>query len=188
MSDTMGKYTTALDGFERVVRAVPADRWESASPCTGWAAIDVAGHVTGGLHMLRILATGGTLEGERPSNRHLAGADPVASFGSARAAAVPTLTAEALATVVPGPAGEMPLGLLIDTIMTGEVMLHTWDLARAAGVDVELDPAMAEEMLARWEPMDGPELRNPQVFGPRLTAPDGASSGDRLLAFSGRQV
>ena len=188
MSDTMGKYTTALDGFEQVLHAVPADRWESASPCTGWAATDVAGHVTGGVHMLRILATGGTLEGERPSDRDIAGGDPVASFGSARSATVPALTSEALATVVPGPAGKMPLGLLIDTIMTGEVMLHTWDLARAAGVDVELDSAMAEEMLARWEPMDGPELRNPQVFGPRLTAPDGASSAVRLLAFSGRQV
>ena len=105
---------------------MPEDRWESASPCVGWAAIDVA--------------------------------------------------------------GEMPLGVLIDTIMTGEVMLHTWDLARAAGVDVELDPVMAEEMLTRWEPMDGPELRNPHVFGPRVTASEGASSADQLLAFSGRQV
>jgi uncharacterized protein (TIGR03086 family) len=188
MSDTMGKYTTALDAFERVVRAVPGDRWESASPCVGWAAIDVAGHVTGGVHMLRILASGGNLEGHRPSGRDVARADPVASWSAARAATVAALTPEALAKVVPGPAGEMPLGVLIDTIMTGEVMLHSWDLARAAGVDVELDPAMAEEMLARWEPMDGPELRNPQVFGPRLTAPEGASSADRLLAFSGRHV
>ncbi|HEX6493160.1 MAG TPA: hypothetical protein VF112_06580, partial [Candidatus Dormibacteraeota bacterium] len=140
------------------------------------------------VHMLRVLAGGGKLEGDRPSDRDIAGADPVGSFSGARAATIAALTPEALAMVVPGPAGEMPLGVLIDTIMTGEVMLHSWDLARAAGVGVQLDAALAEETLARWEPMDGPELRNPQVFGPRLTAPEGASSADRLLAFTGRQV
>jgi hypothetical protein len=35
----------ALDGFDAVVEAGPADRRDAPSPCDGWSAADVAGHV-----------------------------------------------------------------------------------------------------------------------------------------------
>jgi uncharacterized protein (TIGR03086 family) len=186
--DPLADYTTVLDGFERVLREVPADGWEGASPCEGWAARDVAGHVIGGVHMLGMLATGTTPPAERPSDREMAGDDPVASWRAARAATTAALTPEALERVVPGPVGDLPLMILIEQFMTGEMLVHTWDLARAAGVDVELDPALVEDTFARWEPIDSAGMRSPGVFGPALPAPEGASRQDQLMAFLGRRV
>ncbi len=37
---------------------VPRDGWDAPSPCAGWTARDVAGHVTGGQYLIRALATG----------------------------------------------------------------------------------------------------------------------------------
>ena len=103
MSDTMATYTTVLDGFERVLRAVPADRWESPAPCEGWSTIDVAGHVIGGVRLMGILAAGEP-QPERPPDRAHAGDDPVAGWEAARAATAAALTPEALARRVRPPA------------------------------------------------------------------------------------
>ena len=188
MTDTLARYATVLDGFERVLTAVPAGAWENPSPCAGWAAIDVAGHVIGGVRLISMLAEGVELP-ERTSVRAPAGNDPVAAFAAARAATTAVLALETvLDRVVDGPVGPMPLQILIEQFMTGEVLVHTWDLARAAGVDVELDPELVEDTFARWEPIDGPQMRSEGVFGPRLEAPEGASRQDRLMAFLGRRV
>jgi hypothetical protein len=45
-----------------------------------------------------------------------------------------------------------------------------------------------EDTFARWEPIDSPGMRSPGVFGPRLTAPEGASRQEQLMAFLGRRV
>jgi uncharacterized protein (TIGR03086 family) len=188
MSDATTGYRTALDGFDAVIRRVPADAWDNPSPCEGWSALEVAGHVISGLHLAGLLASGGVPPRQAPPTAEVVGEDPVASWQSAREATLAALTPDALARVVPGPVGEMPLGTMIEQFMAGEVMVHTWDLARAAGLDVTLDPQLVEETFARWEPMDSPAMRQPGVFAARLAAPEGASRQDQLMAFLGRQV
>ena len=188
MIETMTRYRSVLDGFERVLLAVPADRWDSPSPCEGWRAVDVAGHVIGGLRLVGLLAIGRAAPGERASDHAQDCGDPAASWTAARAATEAALTPEALERLVPGPTGDLPLRLLLDRFMVGEVLVHTWDLARAAGLDVELDPVLVEETFAAWEPLDGPVMRQPGVFGPRLPAPDGASRAEQFVSFVGRAV
>lgn len=39
-------FVRALDGFEAVLAGVAPDRWDALSPCAGWYAVDVAGHVS----------------------------------------------------------------------------------------------------------------------------------------------
>lgn len=188
MSDATTGYRTALNDFDATIQRVPADAWGNPSPCEGWTALDVAGHVISGLHMARLLASGGTPPREAPPTAEVVGDDPVASWRSARDATLAALTPEALARVVPGPMGEMPLGAMIEQFMTGEVMVHTWDLARAAGLDVTLDPRLVDETFTRWEPLDGPAMRQPGVFAAKLPAPEGASPQEQLMAFLGRTV
>jgi uncharacterized protein (TIGR03086 family) len=188
VSDVTDRYRSALEGVDAVIRRVPAEGWDRPSPCEGWSALDVAAHLIGGVRMVSLLASGGSPSRERPPTREVVGDDPVASWESARDSALAALTPETLAAVVPGPVGEMPLGALLERFMTGEILVHTWDLARAAGLDVELDPQLVEETYARWEPMDGPMMRQPGVFGPRQTAPEGASRQEQLMAFLGRRV
>ena len=69
---------------------------------------------------------------------------------------------------------------------TGDVLVHTWDLARATGLDETIDPAMAAGMLAGMEPMDD-MLRGSGQFGPRVDIDPTASVQDRLIAFVGRR-
>jgi uncharacterized protein (TIGR03086 family) len=187
MSDATTNYRTAVDGFDAVIRAVPAERWEAQSPCEKWCTREVAGHVIGGLRMITALATTGAPPGQRPSDREIAGDDPVASWQRARESALAALTPEALDRIAPGPFGDMPVGAMLDQFMAGEVMVHTWDLARAAGLRVTLDAALVEDTFAKWEPLDK-MMRRPGAFGPKLTAPESAARQEQLMAFLGRRV
>ena len=65
--------------------------------------------------------------------------------------------------------------------------MHTWDLARSQGHDVELDPAYAARNLAGLQSM-GAALQESGQFGPPAPAPTGATPGQQLMAYVGRAV
>src|SRR5579885_3782958 len=46
MSDIVERYQRVTARFTEVVRAVPAHAWNNPSPCEGWTARDVVGHLT----------------------------------------------------------------------------------------------------------------------------------------------
>ncbi len=68
---------------------------------------------------------------------------------------------------------------------TAEMAVHTWDLVRATGVRVLLDPEVAERGLAFMSKGLTPENRG-AAFGPAVEVPDEAPVYDRLAAFAGR--
>ena len=47
MSDIAERYERVTSQFTERVRAVPEDAWDNPSPCEGWTARDVVGHLTG---------------------------------------------------------------------------------------------------------------------------------------------
>jgi uncharacterized protein (TIGR03086 family) len=69
---------------------------------------------------------------------------------------------------------------------TGDVLVHTWDLARATGLDERLDPDEVHRMYEGMEPMDE-VLRQSGQFGPRVRVPDDADEQTKLIAFTGRR-
>ena len=83
-------------------------------------------------------------------------------------------------------AGEMTLEELV--AMTGlmDLLVHTWDLARATGQDERLPPDEVHDFLIGIEPGDA-ALRASGQYGPRVAVPDDADEQTRLLAFTGRQ-
>src|SRR3954464_11064568 len=46
MNEIIERYERITGQFTDRVRAVPADAWDSPSPCEGWTARDVVGHLT----------------------------------------------------------------------------------------------------------------------------------------------
>ena len=68
----------------------------------------------------------------------------------------------------------------------GDVLIHTWDIARATGVHETLDADEVHRMLVGIEPYDE-MLRSSGQYGPRVAVPDDADEQTRLLAFVGRQ-
>jgi uncharacterized protein (TIGR03086 family) len=186
--NSMESYRRAQDRFDEVLASVPPDRWDARSGCAQWTVRDIAGHVIWGQEQLRHWATGqeytntaGAPGAPRPAQ--MAGADPVATWRAARAAASKTLTEEALGRPVSlPPVGQVPVAAVV-TLLVTDHLVHAWDIGHALGKDVRTDPDLIAESFA-WARAS--IVRAPGFFGPELTPPPGADEQTRWLAYLGR--
>ena len=75
-------------------------------------------------------------------------------------------------------------------IAMNDVFTHGWDLARATGQPVDLDPAIATQLLGPVQAFVTDQLRGPDgqaPFGPAIEVPASSPAVDQLVAFLGRQ-
>lgn len=84
-------------------------------------------------------------------------------------------------------AGSHPLDEAITMFVTGDVLIHTWDLARSTGFDERLDPDLVAEQLAGMEPV-ADSLAASGHYAPPVPVPDRADPQTRLLALTGRRA
>jgi uncharacterized protein (TIGR03086 family) len=176
------RYRVAADGFDAVVRRVGDDQWASPSPCEGWTARDIVAHVVAGHRGVVAMVRGG--EGEPAGDAE----DPTVAWTEATGAiAALTGDPETLAREVPGPTGPMPVGEIIGKFVTMDVLVHTWDLARAVDADDRLDEDAVRRSFEVMKPMDD-MIRRPGTFGPKLEPPAGADVQAEFLSFLGRRV
>jgi uncharacterized protein (TIGR03086 family) len=170
----------------RVLAGVRADQWGAPTPCPAWDVRRLVGHFVRTPHWAAAMVAG------RPESGEFDGtpADLVAGYDAAVRAAVRAFGVPgALDRVVRSPLGPMPGAALLG-IATVDVFTHGWDLARATGRPTDLDPELAEELLAQTRTTVGDAVRGPEgaPFGAATTPPAGASPADRLAAFLGRPV
>jgi uncharacterized protein (TIGR03086 family) len=176
------RYRRVAAGFTACVHGVPADAWENPAPCEGWTARDVVGHL---VEWLPAFFFHGTWQLDvAPLPR--VDDDPVAAWDALDRALQAGLADPAVA----GSERETPLGrqsfaACLDDIGTNDVFLHTWDLARATGLDETLNSDEVHRVLATMEPYDE-VLRQSGQYGPRVAVPDDADEQTKLLAFLGR--
>ena len=71
-------------------------------------------------------------------------------------------------------------------LATNDILVHTWDLARATGLDETLDPDEVHSLYEGMQPMDE-ALRQSGHYGPRVPVPDDADEQTKLIAFTGRR-
>lgn len=73
-------------------------------------------------------------------------------------------------------------------INLGEVVVHTWDLADATGIDAPMDPDHAALIYSLYSafPLDG--MRSSGQLGPEVPVPGDAPVTNRLLGLLGRDV
>jgi uncharacterized protein (TIGR03086 family) len=181
MSEVTDRYERVAATFTERATEVPIDRWEQPSPCEGWTARDVVSHM---VHASRLfLARAGVELDEGPS----ADDDPLGAWTHARDGVLAALSDPAIANrEYETPMGAMDLETTVGRFGIGDVLVHTWDLARAAGLDDTLDPDEVGRLLAVMEPNDE-IMRQGTAFGPKVDVPDDASDQDKLIAFTGRQ-
>ncbi len=186
--EMMKSYQRAQDGFDAMLAAVPAEKWDAPSACPGWTLRDVAGHIIWAQEQMRHWATGEeyTVATGAPGSPHpgeMASGDPLAIWRAARADSVKTLTDEAVGRIVTIEGlGEVPLAAMI-TVWWNDQLIHTWDIGHGLGIAVRLDPELVPASYA-WAREN--VLRRPGFFGPELTPPSDADEQTRLLAFLGR--
>lgn len=179
--------TTVADRFRSVAatftdRVEGVDDWNAPAPCEGWVARDVVRHLVGWVP--GFLAGG--LGGE-PVELPDVDDGPEAAWAACRDHVQGLLDDPAASDVVFASAqmGDMPLDVAIDRFILGDVLVHTWDLARATGQDETIDATEAENMFMGMEPM-AEMLAQSEHFGTRTPVADDAPFQDKLIALTGR--
>ena len=186
------RFTRVADDFSRCVAAVPADAWSNPSPCDGWVARDVVRHLCDWLPGPGfLLGTFGVSTDGMPSVED----DPAGAWAIVRDSIQRGLDDPSVAQRVEdcGPPGRLSFEAAVDMTCTPDVLVHTWDLARAAGLasHERLDADEVRRQVAGIDalpPGVDAAMRASGHFGPLVEVADGADDQARLLAFNGRRA
>jgi uncharacterized protein (TIGR03086 family) len=191
MSSNLRNYIKTVYGFDHVMKLVTENPAKAAktmtrqSPCADWKGADVIGHVLGGLKSVESAAVKGVM----PKTWPKPGADAASTAAVWSKLRDQTLLAldqpNALHKVAETFFGPMPVDTFI-SMMGGDLLAHTWDLARTAKVDERLDAQLCKEVLGIWKGLPDAMLRSPNVFGPAIKSAKGADTQTRMLDFLGR--
>lgn len=184
MATDLDLYRRVVGHFARLVAAVRPDQWHADTPDEGWDVSDLVEHVVDRDRMLAA-TVGGPPPDEldsalSPSELPGAWAERIAWWQ--QRLDDPAAVDRTWQT----PFGTMTFADAAYAFTVAEVTVHSWDLARAIGVDDTLAPdavAAASEQLRSSENT----LRRPGVMAPALDVADDADAQTRLLAFTGRR-
>jgi uncharacterized protein (TIGR03086 family) len=182
MTEIADRYRKASSQFGQRARQVPAEAWDNPAPCEGWVARDVVRHLVEWPSDF-FFDRWGVPHPDAPAVDD----DPVGAWRAVDEAFKGALDDPVIAQRVLDdlPMGSMSFEQAVDMILTDDVFLHTWDLARATGLDETLDPDEVHRMYVGMLPHDE-MLRSSGHYGPRVEVPDDADEQTKLLAFIGR--
>jgi uncharacterized protein (TIGR03086 family) len=181
-NEISARYRKVAAQFTRRVEEVPPDAWTNPAPCEGWVAHDVVGHLTEWLPAFFFDLWGLAAPPVPPAKE-----DPVGAWAVVDQVLRSALDDPAVARAERDtPMGPKTFEDAVDMICTPDVLVHTWDLARATGLDETLDPVEVHRFVESMEPTDE-LLRSSGHYGPRVPVPDDADEQTRLIAFLGRQ-
>ena len=170
-------------GASLVAELRPADL-ATPTPCAGWDVRALLNHTLGEAQMMTEVNNGmtsssdhGDLVGE--------GRDLAATWDSIAQHNVTSWRVSGLDGDRSYFYGTFPATACI-VINLGEVLVHSWDLARATGQPFEVDAELAAAVYGLYSaiPLDG--QRAGGIFGPNVDVPDSAPIADRLLGLLGR--
>jgi uncharacterized protein (TIGR03086 family) len=183
VNEIADRYRRVAGRFTARVNEVPEDAWERPAPCEGWVTRDVVRHLVDWIPAFLAAAGGPALPSGPSVDDDPAGAWTALDRGIRALLDDPA----AVATTISHPrAGTHRLDDAIAMFFVGDILVHTWDLARAAGLDESLDADVVHDMLAGMEPLDE-MLRASGQYGPRVDVPPDADEQTRLIAFTGRR-
>jgi uncharacterized protein (TIGR03086 family) len=186
VTDEVELLVRALDQTAAVIDAIQPDQAEQATPCPDWDVSALVRHVVAqDLRNFMISARGEIADWQTPPEE--LGSDWASEFRKRARALLEVWRAADLNRMVTVPGGgEAPLRSRADHQIT-ELAVHSWDLVRATGAPVTLDPSLAEYALAWSQTMLRPQFRGPGLaFGAELTVPEDAPAYDRLAGWFGR--
>lgn len=166
--DDVGQLHLAVCRRFGIAVAAANGKWDRPSPCDAWDARGVLEHVIGFHDVLLLRPLG--LKPDRPRD------DPRARW---------QLTYDSLAEALgTGGATQLDSYRLMPNL-TRDVLVHTWDLARAVGADDGLNPAWCELFCAALP--EGPQaLAAAGMFDAPVVIDDENGAQARLLARLGR--
>ena len=177
MDAIVDRHRRVCDGFAAIADAFDPERWTAPTPCSEWDARALVEHVIGFHEFLLIRPLG--LRVVRPRD------DPPARWRATWEALFDCLATDGVLdqpTELPGGGNSSARQML--GALTTDVLVHTWDLARAGGVEPHLD---AELCAAALEAIMARDLRgNDGMIGPEVAVSGDADTQTRLMGLYGR--
>lgn len=178
----------ALDGFGNRLDLVAATQWTAPTPCADWDVRTLVNHVVAELLWVPPLLDGKTTAdiGDQFDGDVL-GSEPRQVWASAAAQALAAASqpgAQERTTHLSF--GDCPGSEYLGQV-TSDVIIHSWDLARAIGANDRFDAGLADFV----DGFLGPQVdawRAAGAFGPAAEVRPDASAQDRLLAQTGRSA
>jgi uncharacterized protein (TIGR03086 family) len=173
----------SYDQLDGLLTRVSPDQLSLSSPCAGWDVRATLNHTLAAVRMFT-LVNEGKAAGDAGD---LVGDDPA---GALKKVAAPNLASWRKRGALEGdrvyPFGTFPaeVGLMINL---GEVLVHSWDVARATGQDDTMNPDATAVLYEFYAPLPLDEFRAYGAFGPEVVVPESAPVQQRLLGLLGRQ-
>ena len=161
----------AADKWDEVMGQVDDDDWAKSTPCEGWTVQELVDHA------MFWQGRGGGVFGADAEE----GADWATLRPALAAALSDPANLEGNAESLGGTPKQAVAGLI-----TADLLVHSWDLARAIGADDTLPAAAATSTLMGLQRLPEEMLRSERMFGPAVEVADDASAQDQLIAFVGR--
>ncbi|PUA82854.1 TIGR03086 family metal-binding protein [Nocardioides currus] len=171
MTEPVVTLSRALDQAGDVLATVHAEDLDKPTPCGEWSVRDLASHLASGPGRFLQMARGEEVDFAAPA------AIPDGAWATTFRAG-----ADDLIHHWHGQPADQAAGA---GFQVAEMAVHTWDLARALGRDVELDDEVAEAGLAAMQQGLTDDNRG-SVFAPAVSVAEDAGAYDRLAAFAGR--
>ena len=173
--------------FERVVRQLPVDSWDLPTP-SQISVRDLVEHVVVGNRFTALLLAGvGREQARNMLSDDQLGVDPVAAVAESSRHQAEAFAAAPPEQPVPGPNGDVPAEAFLRFRLV-DLVVHAWDLLRAAGLDETLDPLVVAGLSRVVEPyLDDMLAFGAYGEGPSGTLPPDASQQTRLLEWFGRR-
>jgi uncharacterized protein (TIGR03086 family) len=173
--------------FERVVRQLPADSWGRPTPSDVSVRELVEHVVTGNQFTALLLAGVDRDEAQTMLTDDRLGDDPVAAVVESARRQAQAFAAAPLEASVAGPMGIVPAAAYLRFRLV-DLVVHAWDLLRAANLDETVDPRIVVDVMTMVEP----HLNDMLAYGAYGAGPSGTLSPDaspqsRLLDWFGRR-
>jgi uncharacterized protein (TIGR03086 family) len=180
-------FLSGLELFGSVVDRMPSSAWSEASPCDGWTALDVLGHLGSAIGFGVAILEGRAYEWptfDRP-------ADLVVGAPAAYWTEIATPARTAVEGADLEATRETPMG--VRTVGEGlafpaiDLFVHAWDIGRAGGIGVEVPDDVIAFAHGYIDPLPEERVRGAgRAFGPPVVAPPDATPTESFIAWTGR--
>ncbi|UUZ44477.2 maleylpyruvate isomerase family mycothiol-dependent enzyme [Janibacter limosus] len=155
---------------------------EGSSPCEGWSGLDVVQHLIDTQRDF-LLKAGADLPDPAPT---VAALGPATAWRTHAEAVARQLADDTPAEPAYGtPFGTSTVGAAFDQFFGFDLIVHRWDIGRAAGVPVDFSERELEQVETAIAGF-GEHIRGEGVCGPAVEVGTDASRQDRALALTGR--
>ena len=182
--DVISALEQSYDQTAKLVARLTSAELDAPSPCAGWDVRATLNQLLGATWMFTLVNQG-----------QAADEDAGDVIGDDASLAVTAAAKENLASWRQPGAFEGDRSYVFGTfpatgaamLNLGEVVVHNWDVAKATGQALVIDPAVGQ-MIYDWgvsNPLD--DFRDHGAFGPEVAVPASAPIVDRLVGLLGRQ-